>query len=155
MVQAVTLHTNLGDVKLEVYCEEVPHTAENFLALCASGYYNGTLFHRNIRGFMIQGGDPTGACLCLHSVCLRSRKMLQTRRWGCALCVRLCSAVFRCRVLPRGRRRVSAMQGLVFPRLTRRATRRTLTYRKRCGRYGQRRQEYLSDPERQVPRRAG
>ncbi|KAK9822872.1 hypothetical protein WJX81_007963 [Elliptochloris bilobata] len=57
---AVTLHTNLGDLKLEVYCEEVPRTAENFLALCASGYYNGTVFHRNIRGFMIQGGDPTG-----------------------------------------------------------------------------------------------
>ncbi len=44
--QSVTLHTNLGDVKLEVYCDEVPRTAENFLALCASGYYNGTRFHR-------------------------------------------------------------------------------------------------------------
>jgi peptidyl-prolyl cis-trans isomerase-like 3 len=62
-VQSVTLHTSLGDIKLEVYCEEVPRTTENFLALAASGYYNGTLFHRNIRGFMIQGGDPTGATL--------------------------------------------------------------------------------------------
>jgi cyclophilin family peptidyl-prolyl cis-trans isomerase len=61
--QAVTLHTNLGEIKLELYCEEVPRAAENFLALAASGYYNGTLFHRNIRGFMIQGGDPTGAAL--------------------------------------------------------------------------------------------
>jgi peptidyl-prolyl cis-trans isomerase-like 3 len=60
-LQSVTLHTSVGDIKLEVYCEEVPRTAENFLALAASGYYNGTLFHRNIRGFMIQGGDPTGA----------------------------------------------------------------------------------------------
>jgi peptidyl-prolyl cis-trans isomerase-like 3 len=58
--QAVTLHTTLGDLKLEVYCEEVPRAAENFLALCASGYYDGTRFHRNIRGFMVQGGDPTG-----------------------------------------------------------------------------------------------
>lgn len=33
---------------------------QNFLALCASGYYDATIFHRNIKGFMIQGGDPTG-----------------------------------------------------------------------------------------------
>ena len=80
----MTLHTSVGDLKVEVYCEEVPRTAENFLALCASGYYDGTKFHRrarfaavrqhrrscsprvahahrNIKGFMVQGGDPTGA----------------------------------------------------------------------------------------------
>ncbi|KAL3159109.1 hypothetical protein ABBQ32_011106 [Trebouxia sp. C0010 RCD-2024] len=57
---AVTLNTNLGSLKLELYCEQAPKAAENFLALCASGYYDGTLFHRNIKGFMIQGGDPTG-----------------------------------------------------------------------------------------------
>lgn len=51
---SVTLHTNLGDLKVEVFCEDVPRTAENFLALCASEYYNGTSFHRNIKGFMIQ-----------------------------------------------------------------------------------------------------
>ena len=39
-------------------CECV--SIQNFLALCASGYYDGTIFHRNIKGFMIQGGDPTG-----------------------------------------------------------------------------------------------
>jgi len=59
-LQSVTLHTNLGDIKCEVFCDQVPRTAENFLALCASGYYDGTVFHRNIKGFMIQGGDPTG-----------------------------------------------------------------------------------------------
>ncbi|CAG9460295.1 unnamed protein product [Pedinophyceae sp. YPF-701] len=59
-VQSVTLHTTLGDLKLELYCEECPRTAENFLALCASGYYNNVIFHRNIKGFMVQGGDPTG-----------------------------------------------------------------------------------------------
>eukprot|EP00850_Spirogloea_muscicola_P025439 SM003100S12260 [mRNA] locus=s3100:5:1336:- [translate_table: standard] len=57
---SVTLHTNLGDIKCEIFCDEVPKAAENFLALCASGYYEGTIFHRNIKGFMIQGGDPTG-----------------------------------------------------------------------------------------------
>eukprot|EP00998_Keelungia_sp_KM082_P009937 NODE_6130_length_656_cov_124.850662_g6107_i0.p1 GENE.NODE_6130_length_656_cov_124.850662_g6107_i0~~NODE_6130_length_656_cov_124.850662_g6107_i0.p1 ORF type:complete len:169 (-),score=22.22 NODE_6130_length_656_cov_124.850662_g6107_i0:70-576(-) len=56
---SVTLHTNLGDIKVEVFCDDVPKTAENFLALCASGKYNNTLFHRNIPGFMVQGGDPT------------------------------------------------------------------------------------------------
>ena len=45
--QSVTLHTNVGDMKVEVFCEEVPRTAENFQALCASGYYDGTRFHRH------------------------------------------------------------------------------------------------------------
>lgn len=57
---SVTLHTNHGDVKLEIFCDSVPRTAFNFLALAASGYYDGTQFHRNVRGFMVQGGDPTG-----------------------------------------------------------------------------------------------
>ncbi|KAK3837882.1 MAG: peptidyl-prolyl cis-trans isomerase-like 3 [Linnemannia elongata] len=57
---SVTLHTDLGDLKLEIFCESVPKTAENFLALCASGYYDNNLFHRNIKGFMVQTGDPTG-----------------------------------------------------------------------------------------------
>ncbi|KAI7906318.1 peptidyl-prolyl cis-trans isomerase-like 3 [Cokeromyces recurvatus] len=57
---SVTLHTDLGDLKIEIFCESVPKTAENFLALCASGYYDNNLFHRNIPGFMIQTGDPTG-----------------------------------------------------------------------------------------------
>lgn len=57
---SLTLHTNYGDIKIEVFCEEVPKTAYNFMALAASGYYNGTIFHRNIKNFMIQGGDPTG-----------------------------------------------------------------------------------------------
>jgi peptidyl-prolyl cis-trans isomerase-like 3 len=57
---SVTLHTTHGDIKIEVHCDLVPRAAENFLALAASGYYDGTIFHRNMKGFMIQGGDPTG-----------------------------------------------------------------------------------------------
>jgi peptidyl-prolyl cis-trans isomerase-like 3 len=59
-VMAVTLHTNYGDIKVEIFCYTTPMASENFLGLCASGAYDGTLFHRNIKQFMIQGGDPTG-----------------------------------------------------------------------------------------------
>jgi len=58
---SVTLHTDLGDIKLELYCQQCPKTCENFLALAASGRYNNTIFHRNIPGFMVQGGDPTNS----------------------------------------------------------------------------------------------
>jgi len=57
---AVTLHTDVGDMKIELHCEICPKTCENFLALCASDYYNGSVFHRNMKGFMVQTGDPTG-----------------------------------------------------------------------------------------------
>ncbi|KAH8831636.1 cyclophilin-like protein [Flagelloscypha sp. PMI_526] len=58
---SVTLHTEgHGEIKIEVFCEAVPKAAENFLALCASNYYDGCLFHRNIKNFMIQTGDPSG-----------------------------------------------------------------------------------------------
>ncbi|KAF2255670.1 cyclophilin-like protein [Trematosphaeria pertusa] len=55
---SVTLHTTRGDIKLEIFCESVPKTAENFLALCASGFYNGSPFHRLIPNFMVQTGSP-------------------------------------------------------------------------------------------------
>jgi len=57
---SVTLHTSLGDIKVELHCDLAPLACENFLALCGTGAYDGTLFHRNIPGFMVQGGDPTG-----------------------------------------------------------------------------------------------
>ncbi len=57
---SVTLHTDLGDLKIELFCEKCPKTCENFLALAASDYYNENLFHRNIKGFMVQTGDPSG-----------------------------------------------------------------------------------------------
>ncbi|KAJ5097972.1 Peptidyl-prolyl cis-trans isomerase-like 3 [Penicillium argentinense] len=54
---SVTLHTTQGDLKVELFCEAVPQTAQNFIALCACGAYNDTPFHRIMPGFMIQGGD--------------------------------------------------------------------------------------------------
>ncbi|KAJ1830772.1 Peptidyl-prolyl cis-trans isomerase-like 3, partial [Coemansia sp. RSA 2703] len=57
---SVTLHTDLGDIKLELFCDQAPKSCENFLALSASNYYDNTLIHRNIRGFLVQMGDPQG-----------------------------------------------------------------------------------------------
>lgn len=56
----VQLHTTHGDLNIELHCDITPRTCENFITLCERGYYNGIAFHRNIRNFMIQGGDPTG-----------------------------------------------------------------------------------------------
>uniref|UniRef100_A0A8C4WY59 RING-type E3 ubiquitin-protein ligase PPIL2 n=1 Tax=Eptatretus burgeri TaxID=7764 RepID=A0A8C4WY59_EPTBU len=56
----VRLHTTKGDLNLELHCDMVPKTCENFILLCQRGYYDNTIFHRSIRNFMIQGGDPTG-----------------------------------------------------------------------------------------------
>ena len=60
MLQSVTLHTDLGNIKIELFCEACPKACENFLALCGTDYYNGCIFHRNIKNFMVQTGDPTG-----------------------------------------------------------------------------------------------
>lgn len=56
---SVTIHTSLGDIKVELECTLVPKLCFNFLALAASGKYDDTKFHRSIPGFMVQGGDPT------------------------------------------------------------------------------------------------
>ncbi len=57
---SVTLHCDVGDIKIELFCEQCPNTCYNFLSLAATDYYNGCLFHRNIKGFIVQTGDPTG-----------------------------------------------------------------------------------------------
>ena len=57
----VTLHTNCGDIKIKLFPEVAPKACENFKKLASSGYYDGITFHRVIKDFMIQGGDPTGS----------------------------------------------------------------------------------------------
>lgn len=47
------MHTNMGQLNIELHCDMVPKTCENFLLLCQKGYYNGTKFHRSIRNFMV------------------------------------------------------------------------------------------------------
>jgi cyclophilin family peptidyl-prolyl cis-trans isomerase len=56
----LTLTTNHGAIVLELFDEDAPKTVENFRRLAADGFYDGVTFHRIIRDFMIQGGDPTG-----------------------------------------------------------------------------------------------
>ncbi|PWN52921.1 hypothetical protein IE53DRAFT_384635 [Violaceomyces palustris] len=56
----VRISTNFGPLNLELHCDKAPKTCYNFLQLCRQGKYDDTIFHRNIPGFMIQGGDPTG-----------------------------------------------------------------------------------------------
>ena len=56
----VRLTTNKGEILLELNPEKAPATVENFLAYVRSGHYDGSIFHRVIDDFMIQGGDPRG-----------------------------------------------------------------------------------------------
>lgn len=56
----ITLHTNKGDIELALFPDVAPKTVENFVELSKKGYYDGVIFHRIIKDFMIQGGDPTG-----------------------------------------------------------------------------------------------
>ncbi|KAI1825189.1 cyclophilin-like protein [Xylaria intraflava] len=57
---SLILHTTLGDLSVELFAKQTPLTSRNFLQLCIDGYYDNTIFHRLIPGFIIQGGDPTG-----------------------------------------------------------------------------------------------
>lgn len=57
---SATLETNHGSIDVKFFPEDAPNTVNNFVSLARQGYYDGTPFHRIIKGFMIQGGDPTG-----------------------------------------------------------------------------------------------
>ncbi|XP_031989167.1 peptidyl-prolyl cis-trans isomerase-like 1 isoform X2 [Corvus cornix cornix] len=56
----VSMETTMGPLVLELYWQHAPRTCKNFAELSRRGYYNGTKFHRIIKDFMVQGGDPTG-----------------------------------------------------------------------------------------------
>jgi len=55
-----TMETSLGTLKIELYAKDSPMAVNNFIFLANEGFYEGVVFHRVIKGFMIQGGDPTG-----------------------------------------------------------------------------------------------
>jgi len=58
--RTAVIQTNKGTIRFELLEEDAPKTTENFITLAERGYYDGIIFHRVIKGFMIQGGDPTG-----------------------------------------------------------------------------------------------
>ncbi|HEY0547687.1 MAG TPA: peptidylprolyl isomerase [Pyrinomonadaceae bacterium] len=58
--RTAVIQTNKGTIRFELLEDEAPKTTENFIQLAEKGYYDGVIFHRVIKGFMIQGGDPTG-----------------------------------------------------------------------------------------------
>eukprot|EP00164_Ancoracysta_twista_P036068 GFYU01080531.1.p1 GENE.GFYU01080531.1~~GFYU01080531.1.p1 ORF type:complete len:178 (-),score=36.94 GFYU01080531.1:150-683(-) len=60
MSKVVVLETTMGQLEVELYAHHAPKTCKNFEELAKRGYYNGIVFHRIIRDFMVQGGDPTG-----------------------------------------------------------------------------------------------
>src|SRR5437764_6267532 len=53
-------HTERGDIKIDLFADTAPKTVNNFVFLARDGFYDGTTFHRVIKGFMAQGGDPEG-----------------------------------------------------------------------------------------------
>jgi cyclophilin family peptidyl-prolyl cis-trans isomerase len=54
------IHTDKGDIHLQLFADKTPRTVNNFVFLARQGFYDGTIFHRVIKDFMAQGGDPTG-----------------------------------------------------------------------------------------------
>nr|ACF79802.1 unknown [Zea mays] len=56
----VTLETSMGAVSVEMYYRHAPKTCRNFVELARRGYYDNVIFHRIIKDFIVQGGDPTG-----------------------------------------------------------------------------------------------
>ena len=55
-----TIHTDKGDITVQLFADKTPKTVNNFVFLAKQGFYDGTIFHRVIKDFMAQGGDPTG-----------------------------------------------------------------------------------------------
>ncbi len=58
--RSAVIETSTGTIRFELLETDAPKTTENFITLAGRGYYDGVIFHRVIKGFMIQGGDPTG-----------------------------------------------------------------------------------------------
>jgi cyclophilin family peptidyl-prolyl cis-trans isomerase len=58
---SAVIHTTAGDISVDLFASNAPQTVNNFAFLANDGFYDDVIFHRTIKGFMIQGGDPTGS----------------------------------------------------------------------------------------------
>ena len=58
---SAVIHTTAGDISVDLFASNAPQTVNNFAFLASDGFYDDVIFHRTIKGFMIQGGDPTGS----------------------------------------------------------------------------------------------
>ena len=76
--RGAVMHTTKGDITLKLFPEECPKTIENFSTHAKNGYFDGIIFHRVIKGFMVQTGDPLGAPqhFLHHSVDVRPSGMM-------------------------------------------------------------------------------
>ncbi len=91
-VNGAIIHTEKGDIKVELYKDEAPNTVANFVNLAKSGFYDGLNFHRVIPGFMAQGGCPYGTgtggpgwsipCECDHNIHKHKRGTLSMAHAG-------------------------------------------------------------------------
>jgi hypothetical protein len=79
---AVTLHTSLGDIKMELYCDRAPKSCENFLALAASNYYDNTVFHRNIKGAAPRSIPPVHGHILRNGGCPDALAALGACTWA-------------------------------------------------------------------------
>ncbi len=59
-ITVAVIKTNMGTIEIELFADKTPKTVENFVGLAEKGYFNGVTFHRVIKNFMLQGGDPSG-----------------------------------------------------------------------------------------------
>src|SRR5437870_12084352 len=83
----VLLQTTMGDVKSELLDDTMPITTGNFRKLVEKGFYNGTIFHRVIAGFMIQGGDPEGTGFGGAGYTIKDELLANNRNARCTLSI--------------------------------------------------------------------
>lgn len=83
------MHTSMGDISLRLFPDKTPKACENFITHARNGYYDGLIFHRVIRDFMIQGGDPRGNGTGGESIWGESFED-EPRMWSCTITVAPC-----------------------------------------------------------------